>query len=403
MIGATINRVIKFSRKHYYYKDSPKSFQLTQEDCDAVCHGGEIPILDLKSKKFTGQTVQFEKVFLEENPGSQLKKCIDFNRAGKPLLEIVTKPIFSSAASVVAYLENLKFMLIKKGYISPIGNFKSDVNISLGYQRVELKNIGSIKDCESAIAAEWHRQKNTIVLIPQCRSYDEVLDETVWMRHKESHQQYLLLEEPDIPKIITVNEPVHTSITYHYADDRSAVTSGDHTIGRSVIPVITACIVRNSQNYYYELSELYTRFPELGLELLFTVSLYNAVKKILFSAGTTISSKKLSQIIQEFKFHSVMELSSEKQNSILKLINKDMPYESFTRSLRSIILGTTVCESSKEDYTYKIKVLIQTKLLEQYTEYGSNRTDRAKKFLIGLIKKEIRMVDYLTIVSVIDE
>ena len=174
-------------------------------------------------------------------------------------------------------------------------------------------------------------------------------------------------------------------------------------IGCTITPRIRTSIIRNSSNYYSQLNELYKKFPELGLELLFTVSLYDSVKQILFASTKSISSKNLSQIIQEFKFHNVQDTSPEVRTQILNLLESSPSYETFTRNLRCIILGTTMQEDQSADLRVEIRRELETSLSKQYSVYRSSLSAKYKKYFIGLLKKKISRADYQTIVGIIDE
>ena len=395
LIGAKVNPVIKFSRKHYYYRDSPKSYQLTQEDCDAICHGGQMPIINLKTKTFTGEFVRFQKVFLEQNPGSQLKKCIDFNRSGKPLLEIVTQPIFRGADQVVHYLQNLRFILLKMNYCIESGNFKSDVNISLGGSRVELKNIGSLKQCKLAIRAQIKRQMNVQVPSPECRSYDDVLDETTWMRQKQTHQQYRILLESEIPLIHVSKNKCTTELT-------TSRPVRELQAGELIRPIITAGSIRQTTNYFDDLKLLNSKFDSISRELIFSVSTHPLVKKILLACSTIPAPGRIHALVQEFKYHKITSLDTLEAHLIKILENEWITNQQFKSELRVILLRGAGSSKNTVDII-TLRSTLETDLNQQYTEYLLTKSEKLKKYIIGTLKKKHRGASYSMIMQAVNE
>ncbi len=214
--NSTVARTCGFARKHYMYPDLPKNYQITQADVP-ICSDGYIPIqcADGSEKK-----VRLIRIHMEEDAGKNIhgmagKSWVDLNRAGTPLLEVVTHPDISSTYEARAYLMNLH-TLIKYLGISDVnmeeGSFRADINISMRKKgetkfgtRVELKNINSFKFIAQATEHEMSRQiemlENGERIKQETRLWDTKHQKTVFMRSKEESQDYRYLTEPDLPAI----------------------------------------------------------------------------------------------------------------------------------------------------------------------------------------------------------
>ena len=210
-LNMEIDELVKFDRKNYYYSDLPKGFQITQ-DQNPIGRNGKIE-LEVNGKK---EIVEIERLHMEEDTAKQLhfedRSLLDYNRAGIPLIEIVTKPTIRSAASAAAYLERLRqiflFTNVSDAKMEE-GSMRCDVNISLrpfGSQkfgtRTEIKNLNSISNVQKAIEFEAKRQEKLLLLgdsITQATMrYDEDKKETYIMRLKGDAVDYKYYPEPNI-------------------------------------------------------------------------------------------------------------------------------------------------------------------------------------------------------------
>jgi len=216
MIAMTLNckvpRKISFFRKNYFYPDLPKNFQITQLDMY-----GDTSVGGRGSVVVGGKTVAIRRIQLEEDPGRLIYRgtsaknritLVDYNRAGTPLVEIVTEPDFESPRQVRLFLQMLSDMLsnLKVSDPSLEGAMRADANVSLeGSSRVEIKNISSFHDLEKALKFEIARQEAQYsrgLGIPQeTRHWDAARRITIPSRSKEADMDYRYLPEADIPWI----------------------------------------------------------------------------------------------------------------------------------------------------------------------------------------------------------
>lgn len=197
ILNCKINSKIIWKRKHYNWPDLPKGYQNTISGAHAIPNA-------IKGN-FLG--IGITECHLEEDPAAWNPQTgeIDYNRSGSPLIEIVTEPEFTSAEQVAEWLKQLKTTLSYIKAIDKEAGIKADVNISLPEkkgQRVELKNINSIRNIIKAIETETQRQiKEGIPKIQETRRFNEQKNKTELMRTKEQAEDYRFISEPDLPQI----------------------------------------------------------------------------------------------------------------------------------------------------------------------------------------------------------
>jgi len=211
-VGGTINRRSVFARKNYFYPDLPKGYQISQYELPIV-QGGTISILTKAGEK----SVRLTRAHLEEDAGKSLHEDfqgmtgIDLNRAGTPLLEIVSEPEMRSAEEAVAYAKTLHSLVrwigICDGNMQE-GSFRCDANVSVRRPgaplgtRAEIKNLNSFRFLERAIEFEVKRQIEILEgggkITQETRLYDPDRDETRSMRTKEDAQDYRYFPDPDL-------------------------------------------------------------------------------------------------------------------------------------------------------------------------------------------------------------
>jgi len=221
-VNATIAPVSVFARKNYFYPDLPKNYQISQFDLP-ILQGGSLTF-------FVGEnetTVNLTRAHLEEDAGKSLHENftgphgesstgIDLNRAGTPLLEIVTEPEMRSAAEAVAYARALHGLVVWLGICDgnmQEGSFRCDANVSVRRKgdtklgtRTEIKNVNSFRFLERAILYEARRQIEVLedggTIVQETRLYDSDRDETRSMRTKEDAHDYRYFPDPDLPPLV---------------------------------------------------------------------------------------------------------------------------------------------------------------------------------------------------------
>jgi len=220
-VGAQINHRSVFARKNYFYPDLPKGYQISQYELPIVTQGNITIEVDGVQKR-----IGITRAHLEEDAGKSLHEDfhgmtgIDLNRAGTPLLEIVSEPDMRSAKEAVAYLKKLhelvRYLEICDGNMQE-GSFRCDANVSVRPKgenklgtRAELKNINSFRFVEKAIELEVERQIDLIEgggkVVQETRLYDSDQNITRSMRSKEEAMDYRYFPDPDLPPLVITED-----------------------------------------------------------------------------------------------------------------------------------------------------------------------------------------------------
>jgi aspartyl-tRNA(Asn)/glutamyl-tRNA(Gln) amidotransferase subunit B len=218
-LGCKIPDEIAFYRKNYFYPDLPKNFQLTQYNAYSITSIGA----DGKLKYGNGKDARIRRVQLEEDPGrlvyasggmdTSVYVLIDYNRAGMPLVEIVTEPDFTDPKDVRIFLDKITSIIEHLGVCDTKleGSVRCDANVSIdGGNKVEIKNISSFADVEKALRYEITRQRTMtsreIQVRSETRHWDDARKVTKESRTKEEEQDYRYFPEPDIPLVMLGSE-----------------------------------------------------------------------------------------------------------------------------------------------------------------------------------------------------
>jgi len=221
-IGATINRRSIFARKNYFYPDLPKGYQISQYESPVV-QGGTLRIAAGDGEK----TIRLTRAHLEEDAGKSLHEDfhgmsgIDLNRAGTPLLEIVSEPDLRGSKEAIAYARALHALVVWIGICDgnmQEGSFRCDANVSVRHPgaplgtRCELKNLNSFRFMERAIEFEARRQIEVLEdggrIEQETRLYDPERDETRAMRTKEEAHDYRYFPDPDLLPLVVTEEQI---------------------------------------------------------------------------------------------------------------------------------------------------------------------------------------------------
>lgn len=221
--NCTIAEESFFARKNYFYPDLPKGYQISQHT-HPICMGGQVPIKTSEGQR----NVQLNRIHLEEDAGKSIHdvlashSCIDLNRAGTPLIEIVTEPDLYSAEEAWQYVTEIRKLVRWIGVCDgnmEEGSLRCDANISVKLKgadklgtKVEVKNLNSIRNIKKAIEFEIARIIQELEagnkIVQETRSYDADKDITFSMRDKEEANDYRYFPDPDLPAIILTKEKI---------------------------------------------------------------------------------------------------------------------------------------------------------------------------------------------------
>jgi aspartyl-tRNA(Asn)/glutamyl-tRNA(Gln) amidotransferase subunit B len=252
-LGCKVPTEIAFYRKNYFYPDLPKNFQLTQYNAYGITSIGVEGRLEYGDDK----SARIRRVQLEEDPGrlvyeggsmeTSVYALIDYNRAGVPLVEIVTEPDFVDPKDVRMFLDKITSIIEHLGVCDTKleGSVRCDANVSVGGgNRVEIKNVSSFADVEKAVRYEITRQKTMmsrdIEVRSETRHWDDARKVTKESRTKEEEQDYRYFPEPDIPVVVLGDEFVSAveQLMPELPDARKERFISKHTLSAHVAQVL---------------------------------------------------------------------------------------------------------------------------------------------------------------------
>lgn len=391
VLNCKIRKEMHFDRKNYFYPDNPKNFQITQGRTP-IGYDGYVEIeVDGTKKK-----IEIEEMHIEEDTCKSThrgdKTLLDFNRAGVPLIEIVTKPCISSSTEAKLYLEKLKELLFYTD-ISDCkmeeGSMRCEANVSIRKNetdplgtKCEIKNIGSISNVGISIEKEIIRQTELLekgeTFKEQTRRYDDKLGDTVLMRIKETGNDYRYFPEPDIPYLYltdTMIEEVRNTIEM-LPDERRSLY-----IEKNVSEINAKKLVQNKSlsDYFNTLLTEDIDFKIASNLLLGDISAYlNKAEKSI--TDTTLTKERMVELVNKISDNT---LTSKNLKDILdKVLEED-------KSISEIIKESGIENITDDTALREIIKKIVSENSESVTDYKKGH-DRAIKFLMGQVMKETK-------------
>lgn len=311
-LNCTTPEKIAFFRKNYFYPDLPKNFQITQLNIygdTSVGGSGSIMIGDKK--------INITRIQLEEDPGRLIYEgsssknqitLVDYNRAGTPLVEIVTEPDFESPKQVRLFLNILSDLLENLGVSDPglEGAMRADANVSIeGGKKVEVKNIGSFHDLEKAVHFEITRQNSLhsrdIDIVQETRHWDDKRKITISSRSKEEELDYRYFLEGDIPWI-TIDSEIQNKLKSEMPE--SITSKKERYISKYSIPIQVADVLSSDKFYSDLFDESHDESNAKEIANIITTDLMGLVdtrEKREKSKITSIHLKDLANSIQSGK------------------------------------------------------------------------------------------------------
>jgi len=379
-----------FHRKNYFYPDLPKNYQISQFDLPVGTEGSLEIVVD---GNFS--TVEIERVHMEEDTGksthigsgridSATSTHLDFNRAGIPLVEVVTKPLIKSSKEAVSYIEELRQLVIdldiSEGRLEK-GNLRFDANISVAFQgdkelgtKVEIKNMNSLKSLEKAIEYEIARQskmlENKEDIIQETRHWDEKKEVTTSMRSKEGSADYRYFSDPDIPNMI-LNEEFVAQI-------------------RNNMPVLPS----QKRKIFIDSGLSIEDANNLGKSATWIGDLYNSVSTITEDSKTSFNwiTGELQGQLRKLEKNSLPTwLTPENLSSIIKLVKDNKV--SFT-SGKEILAKLIEEDINPEEFAIS-KKLIQENDIDEISKLVKEVIQDNKEVLERIVNGEEKLIGFL--------
>ena len=385
VLNCKIRKTMHFDRKNYFYPDNPKNFQITQARTPIGYDGYvEIDIDGVKKK------IEILEMHIEEDTSKSIhskeRTLLDFNRAGVPLIEIVTKPCINTSREATLYLEKLRELLLYAGVSDckiEEGSMRCDANISISKTdvfgtKVEIKNIGSITNVGLAIDYEGIRQEELLergeTLQEQTRRYDAKLDKTILMRVKETGNDYRYTPEPDIPYINLTDEYIENVVKEIPV---SASIRREKYLESGISLINVDKLIANK-----ELSDYLETLDNINLKtasnlLLGDIQAY-LNKKNISIFNTKLNKDKMLDLVKKLdegvishkNFKDLVEDIMESETSLDELLDK--------KGIKNVVDNSLVLD-------------IINKVLEDNSNVVDdyvNGNERSLKFLMGMVMKE---------------
>ena len=366
-----------WNRKHYSWPDLPKGYQITMSGAYSIPLG--------EKGKF--EDIRITEVHLEEDPAAWDPEsgCVDYNRSGIPLVEIVTEPDFTSSEQVISWLKKLTLTLAYIKSLDTNAGIKADVNVSIAknkFERVEIKNLSSLENIRKAIEHEIQRQEKEPVK-RETRRYDPIKDKTVAMRDKEQAEDYRFIPDPDLP-IIKINEKQVMEIKKQLPESPQQKINKlirEYKLEKKQADIIT-------QNL--ELVEFFEKVaekinPKFALPWITTelLRVLNYNKKTLNEVS--INPEHFIELLEAVKSSKITELKAK------QILNEFVP-SSFSLKKR-LEKESTIDNKSEIEEIVKEVIKKNPKAVQDYKSGEKN----ALNFLIGeIMKSSNKRADYPT-------
>jgi len=393
-VEAEIADLSIFARKNYFYPDLPKGYQISQYELPIVSHGQLAITLDDGTDKRIGIT----RAHLEEDAGKSIHDkfsdttAIDLNRAGTPLLEIVSEPELSSAKEAILYMQKIhqlvRYLKISDGNMQE-GSFRCDANVSLKPKentrlgtRAEIKNINSFRFVESAINFEVDRQKEILEqggsVVQETRLYDSDAKETRSMRTKEEANDYRYFPDPDLLPV-KIDKGIIEKITASLPElfDQKV----DRYVSTLSIKRVDAIeIAKNIElaEYFEDALNTYNGNPQLLANWMLTEVMAILNKDKIEIANLSITAQSLSQLIQRIDDGTIS--STIAKNIFSQLIESKMDVDELIKEQGlEQISDTTEIE--------QIVITVLKEHQEQKDQYLAGK-EQVLGFLIGKVMQK---------------
>ncbi len=391
VLNCKIRKKQHFDRKNYFYPDNPKNYQIT-EARTPIGYDGYVEIEINNEKK----KIEIEEIHIEEDTCKSAHRgkvsLLDFNRAGVPLIEIVSKACIETNEEAKLYLEKLRQLLFYSD-ISDCkmeeGSMRCDANVSLRKNiadplgtKCEIKNIGSISNVGIAISKEIERQAKLLdqgeSFQEQTRRFDDKLNDTILMRVKETGNDYRYFPEPDIPYVIITDERIEKAISSlpMLPDQRKELY-----LSRGVSEVNATKIIanRNLSDYLNEFLDTNLNFQVATNLLLGDISGYlNRQEKEINQ--TELTKEKFIELVKKVEENT---LTSKNVKDILD------EYLETSQTLDELIQKNGISNITDESLLTEVVDKIILENPDSVKDYQAGK-ERAIKFLMGQIMKETK-------------
>ncbi len=337
-VGATVNKTSFFDRKSYFYPDSPSAYQITQLYTPIVEHG----YLEIDFEGGGKKTIGINRAHIEADAGKNMHESdyskVDLNRAGTPLLEIVSEPDMRSAEEAILYLKKLhsivKYIDISDANMQE-GSFRVDVNVSIRpkgdeklYTRVEIKNINSFRFIQRAIELEVARQTEAwedgvyeSEIVQETRLFDQEKQETKSMRTKEEAADYRYFPEPDLLKVVVPEDMYKEAIVIpELPDEKKQRFMDEFGVSQYNASVLTSSL---------EMAQFFDIMMQEGISsknavTWLSVELQGRLKNGMTLTSSPVSAKQLGLLVKRIEDRTISGKAAKEVLDFLMTDNMDV-------------------------------------------------------------------------------
>ena len=385
VLNCKIRKIQHFDRKNYFYPDNPKNFQITEERTP-IGYDGYVEINDDGITK----RIEILEMHIEEDTSKSIHSkettLLDFNRAGVPLIEIVTKPCIHTAKEATLYLEKLRELLLYANVSDckiEEGSMRCDANISISKTdslgtKIEVKNIGSITNVGLAIEYEGKRQAEILdageKLQEETRRYDAKLDKTILMRVKETGNDYRYFPEPDIPYLVLTDEMIE-EVTKNIPVSADVRRKKYQEAGINEININKLIANKDLSDYLEEFTNL--NLKTASNLLLGDIQAYlNKVNKSILE--TKLTKDKMIKLVSYLDDGKISHKNFK--DIVLDIMETDKEIDTILeeKGIQNVVDNTLVLEIIEKVLKDNENVVLDYK----------NGNERSLKFLMGQVMKE---------------
>lgn len=385
VLNCKIRKIQHFDRKNYFYPDNPKNFQITEERTP-IGYDGYVEINDDGITK----KIEILEMHIEEDTSKSIHSkettLLDFNRAGVPLIEIVTKPCIHTAKEATLYLEKLRELLLYANVSDckiEEGSMRCDANISISKTdalgtKIEVKNIGSITNVGLAIEYEGKRQAEILdageKLQEETRRYDAKLDKTILMRVKETGNDYRYFPEPDIPYLVLTDEMIE-EVTKNIPVSADVRRKKYQEAGINEININKLIANKDLSDYLEEFTNL--NLKTASNLLLGDIQAYlNKVNKSILE--TKLTKDKMIKLVSYLDDGKISHKNFK--DIVLDIMETDKEIDTILeeKGIQNVVDNTLVLEIIEKVLKDNENVVLDYK----------NGNERSLKFLMGQVMKE---------------
>ncbi len=383
-LNSKVNKRIIFARKHYFYPDLPKGFQISQFTAVGsapIAEGGFIEILFNGNKK----RIRIRRIQLEEDPGRLEWRdryvLVDYNRSGVPLLEIVTEPDMEDPREARLFLEKLRSIVEHLGICNCDlqGSMRADANVSVeGGERVEIKNVNSPKDVEKALRFEIARQKSILKsggkVRRETRHWIAEKGVTISARTKEVEAEYRYMPEPDLPPYNISDELVEDlkSSMPELPEQRVKRLVKQYGISEYLANVLV--LEKRLADMFEEAAKHYKDYKKLAS---FIVIDYVRWRDEIGKETTPDTIVEILELVDK----GIITLSRAKDTVLPKVLESGMSPNQVVKEL-----GLKRISNENELKSIIMKVMKENKKVVE----DAKRNKKAINFLVGLVMKETK-------------